>query len=255
MIVKLYNAVTKFFRRPNYKRLNLKINVFNINSPQLESKFKKIKLQPGQCVFFWHKKINYVDHIAIVPKQDKEKLNLLEAKLVQAIPPKNHDERDFSGVRACKAIDYMGNIGQTYSRIIIGTPPEASKKQLRQAGKIAREIGIKQKLDNKVLLYSLPIFDKFIYAKWFDFDTHLKFKIGVPYLIAKKETGQFTQWLSTYCGDLIGRIYHQAGIKHLPQIKFLGQFYFRSSTFYEWMRDHHSLQQIVMWEDKNPDKY
>jgi len=256
MLVKLYEKITKIFRRPHYDYLAAQVNHCQVNNlSELKKQLKKTKVIPGQCIFFWNKRTRCVDHIAIVPSQNQNSLNLLQAKLVHAIPPLTTDNNDFSGVRAHLALEFMGNLNTTYSRILVGSPPTASSSQLKKAGKLAREIGISKKIDNKVILYSLPIISRFCYVKWFDFDTHLKFKIGFPYLVAKKETGKITSWMSTYCGDLVGRIYYQAGVKNLPQMNFLGHPYFRSSTFYEWMKENDKIENMIMWNDPTPNKY
>lgn len=256
MLVRLYNLVNFFFHHAKKTPLKSEISCYRTQHPnQLKNQLQQIALRPGQAVFFWNKRIRRVDHIAIVPSQDKKQLNLLEAKLVHAIPPSNKNESDYSGVSTWTAVDFIGNLNKTYSRIIVGSLAEASAHQLQKAGAIAKEVSITKKIDNKVALYSLPLISNFCYVKWFDFDTHLKFKIGIPYLVAKKETGRMTGWMATYCGDLVGRIFQQAGITDLPKINFLGQSYFRSSAFYDHMKENGTIDNIIMWNDKTPNKY
>ncbi len=256
MFVKLYEKLAKIFRKPHYNYFASQVNHSHAkNRTELEKQLKKTKIKPGQCIFFWNRRTKCVDHIAIVPSQNPNNLNLLQAKIVHAAPPLTIDNSDFSGVRVSSALKFIGNLNKTYSRILVGSPPTASSLQLQKAGELTREIGISKKIDNKVILYSLPIANKFCYVKWFDFDTHLKFKIGFPYLVAKKETGTITGWMSTYCGDLVGRIYQQIKIKNLPKANFMGRMFFRSSTFYEWMKANDSIEDIVMWNDPTPNKY
>ncbi len=256
LIMKIFDKITGLTRHPKYNQLSNKVKSIQLEeSSQLESEFKKIKLTPGQSIFFWHKKVNYVDHIAIVPSQDKRKLNLLEAKLIHGTPPPIGGKDYFSGIRLGTALEFIGNTELVYSRVIIGTPHTASSKELQHAGDLAKEMGRTKKIDNKIVVYSFPIINRLFYVKWFDFNSHLKVKIGIPYLIAKRETGKFNGWLSTYCGDLVGQVYQRAGIKRLPKIKFLDRKHYRSSTFYEWMKRNHSLNKIVMWGDQMPERY
>ena len=256
MFVQIYNLVNKFFYHNNKTEIQPQINCYSTqHANQLKKQLQKIAIKPGQAIFFWNRKIKMVDHIAIVPQQNSQQLNLLDAKLVHAAPPSAKKQTDFTGVRTISALNFIGNLNKTYSRIIVGTLATASAQQLIEAGKIAKEIGISKKIDNKVALYSLPIISNLFYVKWFNFETHLNFKIGIPYLVAKKETGRITGWMATYCGDLVGRIYQQAGIIDLPTINFLGQPYFRSSAFYEYMKQKGTIKNIIMWNDKTPNKY
>jgi hypothetical protein len=256
MLMRAYDIITRVFRRPQYNYLASQVDHHDINNLSLlKNELKKIKVTPGQCIFFWHKKVKCVDHVAVVPTQDKNKLNLLEAKIVQGTPPPIGDGDDFSGIRTSTALDFIGDLNSTYSRVIIASPPSATAQQLKKAGDLAREIGSSQKIDNKIILYALPFVSKLFYTRWFNYHSHLKFKLGNPYSLAKRKTGLYTSWTYTYCGDFVGRIYHLAGVKDLPKANFLHKKFYRSSTFYEWMKANDKIESMILWNDPTPKKY
>ena len=96
---------------------------------------------------------------------------------------------------------------------------------------------------------------KLFYTRWFNYHSHLKFKLGNPYSLAKRKTGSFTNWTYTYCGDFVGRIFHLAGVKDLPKTNFLHKKFYRSSTFYEWMKANDEIKSMILWNDPTPKKY
>lgn len=256
MLMKIWNKIGAIVRHPNYSKKppeNLKI--INLNKySDLPQALQKIKIKPGWSVFFWHKKVDFIDHIAIVPLQDNQDLNLLNAVLLQGSPPPiDSADNDFSGIRLMTAMEFLGNKGSSYSKIIVGKPPRASKDQLAQAGELAYSLGEAQSFDGKPVFYSFPILNKLLFVKRFNYDTHQKFKFGIPFLGVKKlNGGKSLDWETTYCGDLVGQIYNRSGFKNLPKIKVFGFFAYRSSTFYEWFRKNNTLETAVVWEETNP---
>lgn len=254
MLVTLYNFVTKIFRQPKYQYFSEQVTSYHTQKlDRLKKHLQQTKVQPGQAIFFWNKKINYIDHIAIVPTQEQSKLNLLDAQLLQGAPPPLGGN-DYSALGFGSALEYMGNLKSNYSRLIIGAPPTATKKQLKKAGKLAHRVGQTKKIDGKIAFYGFPIISKFIFVKWFHYYSHLKMKIGLSAPIAKKK-GESKNWTYTYCGDLVGRIYQQAGIKNLPKINFFGRKLYRSSDFYKWMKENDAISEIIMWNDEMRKRY
>jgi len=213
--------------------------------------FSKIKLSPGWAVFFWNAKTDHVDHIAIVPKQ--KNLNLLQAKLIHGAPPPLgkaygplSSPIDYSGVRIASVIDFLKPNPHAYSKIIIGPPP-ALKRQIIIAGKIAKEVGNSGLLFKKPAFFSLPTLNKFIFVKWADYKNHSSVKLSIPHFASKKIQGNIWNWKTTYCGDLVGKIYQTAGITNLPKAKILLFSGYRSLTFYEWFRENRTLKEAIIW--------
>ena len=221
--------------------------------------FKNVKLQPGYSVFFWYKKINYIDHIAIVPKQSEKDLNLADAKLLHGTPPpagvgNGPLGNDYSGIRLCSLPEYIAGNHYGYAKIIVGRPPKTTEAVLNEAGRFARQIGETGIVDGKPAFYSLPIINKLLYVKSFNYDTHGNAKISFARKDAKKVIGS-GDFDTVYCGDVVGRVYDSVGINNVPKATVLGISEYRSSTFYEWFRENNALTDAVVWGEQKDDLF
>jgi hypothetical protein len=181
-----------------------------------------------------------------VPTQKEESLNLRDAVLLQGSPPPM-GKKDFSGIRMMTALEFLGNKGDAYLKIIVGYPPQTTSEQLAEAGEIAQKIGQEKSFSGKPVFYSLPFLRAFVYIKNFDYNNHLFLNPGIPHLAAKKINNSYFSWETTYCGDLVGKVYFFTGIKNLPKARVFGFAEYRSSTFYEWFRKNDSLVSAVAW--------
>jgi len=263
-LVSVFTKTTGVLRHPIYlSSPPSKLKILQaINFNEAAANFAKIKVFPGWSVYFWNRKLKYIDHIAIVPQQRQENLNLYRAKLIHGTPPPIGKAYgpfaspiDYSGIRIASVMDYLSLNPNIYSRIIVGFPSSATKSQIVKASKIAKEAGGSGLLLNKPALYSFQILNKFLFVGWFDYKNHNSVKLLIPYFIARKRLGSMWKHRFTYCGDLVGQIYHTAGIKNLPKAKILFFSGYRSSTFYEWARKNNTLTQAIIWKEKQPLKF
>lgn len=258
-VVEIFNKTTCWMRNPFYfSKPPKSLKYYNLKSfNEAKDKLKEIQVKPGYAVFFWDRKINYIDHIAIVPKQKSKNLNLLKAKLVHGSPPpigKSHGPLsrsvDYSGVRVASVEEYLQKNTDIYSRIFVGAPPGITFAQIKKAGEIAKNVGDTGILLGKPAFYSFNILNKILFISWVDYSNYKFAKLSIPYFISKKLLGSYFAWRYTYCGDLVGCIYKKAGIKNIPKAKVLIFSGYRSSTFYEWFRECDSLKFAVFWKEK-----
>ena len=171
-LVKIHDKIEAFLN----KKLKVKVNqlpqIKTNNWSQAQIKAKTIELKPGWAIFFVRQE-GFVDHIAIVPNQEKHKLNLAEAELVNAAPPPiGHGIgplttvlTDQSGLRICTALEYI-NLFQPnyYSMIFVGEPPTQDPQYLQYAGLIAEQIAKTGLIDGKPIVYT---FSNVHIAKYF----------------------------------------------------------------------------------------
>lgn len=252
---KLKNIISRKIRHPR-RTTELQNGTPLYHSPDLRSALEtmgQVPVLPGQSILFWEKGINFVSHIALVLPQSSENLLLDRADLLHATPPSIGVAKgplsspiDESGIRICKVSDYIQADPTEYSRIIVGSPPNASDEKLTEAGMIGQEIAETGLIDGHPAVYSPPVLEAIVYIRKHDYRRHRS--MFAPRLRRPADS------TLTYCGRLIGSIYQQAGIKELPKaellrIKGLG---YSSSVFYEYFRDGNSLQHVVSWGTKAP---
>lgn len=263
-IVSIYDKLMFWIRSVEYRDTPPKgmvvINVADFEAAVEE--FKKIRLEPGWAVYFWQRKVQVVDHIAIVPEQDKKKLNLYNAELLHGTPPpigKSYGPlakgKDYSGIRLCTLHEFTRENPTHYSRIAVGPPPGISDKQLKRAGEIARKVGDTGLLLDKPAFYSLNLINPFLFIKSINYKTYSKVKFGIPWLVAKKQLGSFRMWRPIYCGALVGNIWKLGGVKYVPKAKVLCFSGYQSSAFYKYAREKGSLRYLVTWGEELPLKY
>ena len=239
------------FRKPKYHPLDtIKITVYKAkNLGTLFDKYNDVSYEEGASVFFWNKKYQYVDHIAIFPQQNNKTVNIFDADLLHATPPplgEAHGKlKDYSGLRNIPLRKFLWETN-VYSRIIIGKPHQDTQAQLKIPSEIAREILNTGKLKGKNSFYFL-ITNPFLFIKSVNYSNYSNIKFGNPIITSYKATGKLFGWQNTYCGDLVGKIYEDAGIPSLPKAKVLGIKKFRSSTFYENFRDNNGISFIMSW--------
>ncbi len=219
---------------------------------ELKVKAKDIKVEPGWAIYFVREK-DYIDHIAIIPDQDKLLLNLYDALLLNAIPPPiglgvgplTNEKFDRSGIRIITTIEHVELYKKGYyKKIFFGPPPVKNKELVIKAGQIAREISDSGTIDNQPLVYSfsmLPLIKKF-YAINFD---PVKSKTKLAFL--SKELKKTVK--AIYCGSLVAQIWEKAGIIDLPQVRFLKIRAHSSFTLFKWAMLNKSIIGGLSWDN------
>lgn len=244
------------------KLLNQKLKITTSNIPTIycqswneaKEKAKTIPVKPGWAVYFIRKD-DYVDHIAIVPDQDKTMLNLYDAILLNSIPsplgvgvgPLTNNMSDRSGLRIITACEYIEFYEPGYhQKIFVGPPPDISEKKIKNAGIIAKEIANTGLIDGKPAVYSfnnIPLIKKF-YVKSFD---PIKSKTKFALISRLKKTVK-----AIYCGSLVAQIWKKAGILDLPEVKFLKIRGHSSFSLFKWSKSNNSILGGLSWDnDRN----
>jgi hypothetical protein len=263
-IVSIYDKLISWIRSIEYRNTPPKgIIIENVSCyNDFVKELKKIKIKPGWAVYFWQRKVQFVDHIAIVPEQDKKKLNLYNAELIHGTPPPIGRSngplskgKDYSGIRLCTLYEFTKANPKHYSRIAVGPLPGISDKQQKRAGEIAKKVGDTGLIINRPAFYSLNLINPFIFIKSIDYRTYSKARFGIPWLVAKKMLGSFRLWRSIYCGALAGIIWKLAGVRYVPKARVLCFSGYRSSTFYKYAREKGTLKYLITWGEKLPLKY
>lgn len=212
---------------------------------------KNIKVEPGWAIYFVREK-DFVDHIAIIPHQDENNLNLYDALLLNAAPPPmglgigplTNNESDKSGLRIITAIEYVELYKNgDYKKIFFGPPPVNDREIVKRAGLIAKDISDSGVIDNQPVVYSfsmIPLIKKF-YAINFD---PIKSKTKFAFLTRKlKKTVK-----AIYCGSLVAQIWLKAGILDLPEVKFLKIRGHSSFTLFKWSKSKNSILGGLSWD-------
>lgn len=252
-LIEIYDKISMSFRKPKYHPLDTnKVTVFKAKDlGTLFDKYKDISYKEGNSVFFWNKKYQYVDHVAIFPKQVSKDVNIFDVDLLHATPPtigEAHGKlKQFSGLRNVPLRKFLSETN-VYSRVIIGKPPKATLEQLNKASEIASEVLKTGKLRGRYSFYFL-ITNPLLFIKSVNYSDYSNIKFGNPFISSYKETGNLFGWQNTYCGDLIGKIYEDAGIPNLPKATVLGTKNFRSSTLYEDFREKNCISFIMSWNE------
>lgn len=214
------------------------------------NKSKKIVLKPGWAVYYVRSE-GFVDHVSIVPKDNKPNLNLAEAKLLNAtappigtgVGPLSNDLFDISGLRISTAFEfiesYKGN--HSYSRLLFGPPPTTDDSAIDKAGTISQKIKESGLIDGSPIVFSfgmLPVVKKFF----------------VSYYDAKKQKAKITSIkklhrivIPLYCGGLVGEIWKRAGITGIPETKFLKMKGPSSFGLFKWSLENNTITGGISW--------
>jgi len=218
---------------------------------ELKEKAREIKVEPGWAIYFVREK-DYVDHIAIVPRQDESLLNLFDALLLNAAPPPmglgigplTDGKSDKSGLRIITAIEYIELYRKgDYKKIFFGPPPVKDKEIIKKAGQIAKEISDSGTIDNQSVVYSfsmIPLIKKF-YAVYFD---PIKSKTKFALISRLKKAVK-----AIYCGSLVAQIWKKAGILDLPEVKFLKIRGHSSFSLFKWSKLNNSILGGLSWDN------
>jgi hypothetical protein len=220
---------------------------------EFKDQAKKIKVEPGWAVYFVREH-DYIDHIAIIPHQDEAALNLLDAVLLNAVPPPvglgvgplTNDKSDQSGIRIITTIEYIELFKSgDYKKIFFGPPPIKDKERLKKAGLIAKEISDTGLIDNFPAVfsfYNFPLIKKFYAIK----ADPVKNKAKLVFFSKKlKKTMK-----AIYCGSLVAQIWQKAGITDVPEVKFLTIKGHTSSSLFKWSKSNNSILGGISWGDE-----
>lgn len=254
-IVSIHDRIIKLLNR-KLKITTSDVPTINCQSwDEAKEKAKTIPVKPGWAVYFIRKN-EYVDHIAIVPDQDKTMLNLYDAILLNSTPsplglgvgPLTNNLSDRSGLRIITACEYIEFYEPGYhQKIFVGPPPDISEKKIKNAGIIAKEIADTGLIDGKPAVYSfnnIPLIKKF-YVKSFN---PLKYKIKLG--VITKKLAQTIK--ATYCGSLVSDIWKKAGVNNLPEVKIMTIKATSSFVLFNWSKSNNSILGGLSWDnDRN----
>ena len=248
----ILDRIEKIMNKRQKIDFNAIATLHGLDWTEAEDMAKNIFLKPGWAVFYVRDE-GFIDHISIVPAYESEfPLNLLNTPLLHVTPPPiglgvgplTNDVFDQSGTRVCTAFEFIESYKNrhSYKKIFFGPPPTFSELLLEEAGKIANAVAKSGLLDGKPIVFSfgmLPVIKKF-FISFFD-TSKQKAKI-----IPIKRLHQSV--IPLYCGGLVGEIWKRAGIKNIPEIKFLKMRGSSSFSIFKWCYDYGTIKTGLSWE-------